>query len=286
MPPESALVAPEPVIDGNAVPAGGAVPAANDGWTSSYEGDVKTWLDGMGVSKLTEKDALGKIIPMYRNAEQKLGVPPDQLLRLPKDENDVDGFRGIMSKLGLPENADGYGLSVPAGQSDAFLKQATGWFHELGIPKRQAAGLAGKWNEYVSSQQAAAEAAYDTRFDTEMNAMKAELGDQYDASIELARRVRRAAGVSDEEAISIERAIGPKRTALMFAELGKAMGEHRFHGSDTGSATFGMSQEGARARIVELRKDTGFVNALTAGDADKKAEWTRLHKIAFPDSES
>lgn len=285
--PESALVAPEQVIDGNAAsPAAGGTPPANDaGWVSSYDGDVKTWLEGMGVSKLAEKDALAKIVPMYRNAEQRLGVPPDQLLRMPKDDNDADGFRAVMAKLGLPETPDGYGLSVPEGEPDAFLKTATTWFHELGIPKRQAAGLAGKWNEYVVAQRAAAEQAYDTQFDTEMNAMKAELGDQYDASIELARRVRRASGLSDAEAMNIERAIGPKRAAMMFAELGKAMGEHRFHGGDNGSATFGMSVEGAKARITDLRKDQEWMTKYLGGDADKKAEWTRLHKIAFPDGE-
>jgi hypothetical protein len=280
---DAVMVADDPVI-----PEGGAASAVPDQptWATSYEGDVKTWLDGMGVAKLPEKDALAKIIPMYRNAEQKLGVPADQLLRLPKDDADVEGFRGVMSKLGLPETPDGYGLTVPEGQSDAFLKQATGWFHELGILKRQAAGLAGKWNEYIAGQQTAQAEQVEVRDTKDIEAMMAEMGDEYDKNIEFSRRVRRAAGLSDDEALSVARAIGLKRATMMFAELGKAMGEHRFHGGDTGSSTFGMSVEGARARITELRKDQEFVTALTAGNADKKAEWTRLHKIAFPDQEA
>jgi hypothetical protein len=286
---ESALVQDAPVIDANTAPsasAAAAQPAGNDpAWVSSYDGDVKGWLDGMGVSKLGEKDALAKIIPMYRNAEQKLGFPSDQLLRLPKDESDVDGFRAIMTKLGKPETPDGYGLTVPDGHPDAFLKTATGWFHELDIPKRQAAGLAAKWNEYVVAQQAAAEDQFIAQADKDIAAMKAEMGEDYDKNVELSRRVRRAAGLSDEEAIAVERAIGLGRAARVFAELGKAMGEHRFHGSDTGSSTFGLSVEGAKARIADLRKDTKWQESYLSGDADKKAEWTRLHKIAFPDSE-
>lgn len=278
----AAVLNEDPAAAAAAAPGGSANEPT---WATSYEGDVKTWLDGMGVAKLPEKDALAKIIPMYRNAEQKLGVPPDQLLRLPKDENDVEGFRGVMAKLGWPETPDGYGLTVPEGQSDAFLKQATGWFHELGIPKRQAAGLAGKWNEYVAAQQTAQAEQIEANDVKDIQAMQAEMGDEYDKNVEFSRRVRRAAGLSDDEALAVARAIGLKRTTMMFAELGKAMGEHRFHGSDTGSSTFGMSVEAARARITELRKDQGFVTALTAGDADKKSEWTRLHKIAYPDGE-
>lgn len=278
------LTADDPVI--GADPAVGVTAATNEPtWATSYDGDVKTWLDGMGVAKLPEKDALAKIIPMYRNAEQKLGVPPDQLLRMPKDDNDVEGFRGVMAKLGLPETPEGYELTVPEGHPDAFLKQATGWFHELGIPKRQAAGLAGKWNEYVSAQQTAQAEQIEVRDGKDIDAMMAEMGDEYDKNVEFSRRVRRAAGLTDDEALAVARSIGLKRTTMMFAELGKAMGEHRFHGSETGSSTFGMSIEGARARITELRKDQAFVAALTAGDADKKAEWTRLHKIAHPDGE-
>lgn len=280
------MVGEEQVIDGNQG-AGAAAPAAavvsDSTWASSYEGDVKGWLDGMGVAKLPEKDALAKIIPMYRNAEQKLGVPADQLIRLPKDENDADGLRGIMAKLGLPETPDGYELPVPEGHPDAFAKAAAAKLHEIGVPKGMAQKIAAFNNEYLSSQMAAQAEQIEARDVADIDAMRAEMGDQYDKNIELSRRVRRSAGLSDDEALSIARSIGLKRATMMFAELGKSMGEHRFAGGDGGSSTFGMSIEGARARITELRKDQAFVNALTAGDADKKAEWTRLHGIAFPE---
>lgn len=253
-------------------------------WAASFEPDTKGWLDGMGVSALPEKDALAKIIPMYRSAEQKLGVPADQLLRLPK-EGDAEGFRATMTKLGLPETPDGYGLQAPDGQPGDFLKTATGWFHELGIPKGQAVGLAGKWNEYIAAQTQTAEAAFSTQAEKDILALKTEYGEDYDKNVELARRVRRSSGLSDDEAIAIERTLGLARSMKVFAELGKSLGEHRFVGGETGSTTFGMSPEAARARITDLKKDATFVNALMAGDADKKAEWTRLHKVGFPDGE-
>lgn len=268
---------------GNAAVSGAATPAGNEGdWGAGFDEDTRGWLGGMGIDKLPANEALAKVIPMYRGAEQKLGIPPDQLLRMPKDDNDADGFRGVMSKLGLPETPDGYELKVPEGKPDEFLKTATGWFHELGIPKRQAAGLAGKWNEYVSAQEQLAEDRFATQADSDILALKNEMGESYDKNVELARRVRRAAGISDEEAISIERTIGVARAMKVFAELGKSMGEHKFVGGDDGG-TFGMSIEGARARITALKSDKEWQSKYLAGDADKVAEWTRLHMTAYPE---
>lgn len=261
-------------------PGGGA---AND-WHAGFDDDTKGWLAGMGVDKLPERDALAKVIPMYRNAEKKLGVPADQLLQLPKD-GDAEGFKAVMAKLGAPETPDGYGLKVPEGQPDGFLKTAVGWFHELGIPKRQAEGLAGKWNEYLTTQQAAREQQLNDRAEQDIKALKTEYGEDYDKNVELARRVRRAAGISDQEAQQIEDTIGLGRAMKVFAELGKAMGEHRFAGSEQGGQTFGLSPESARARITDLKKDSAWMAAYLSGDADKKAEWTRLHKVAFPDQQ-
>lgn len=269
--------------DGSAAGGAAAGNPVDQAWATGFDEETRGWLGGMGVDKLPPDQALAKVIPMYRGAEKKLGVPADRLLALPKDDNDAEGFRAAMLKLGLPETPDGYGLQAPEGDPGTFIKEATGWMHELGIPKRQAHGLAEKWNGYVQAQQQSREAELNAKATKDIDSLKTELGDQYDASVELARRVRRASGLSDQEAQQIEDTIGVGRAMKMFAELGKSMGEHRFKGGEGGSTTFGMSPEGARARIVELTKDQGFQAKLFANDLTSKEEWTRLHKTAYPE---
>ena len=278
---EAAIVNEDGSAAGTGAGTGGAT--TDQTWAAGFDEETRGWLGGMGVDKLPPDQALAKVIPMYRGAEKKLGVPADRLIAMPKDDNDADGFRAAMLKLGLPETADGYDLKAPEGDPGTFLKEATGWMHELGIPKRQAHGLAEKWNGYVQAQQQAREAELNAKATKDIDGLKLELGDQYDASVELARRVRRAAGLSDQEAQQIEDTFGVGRALKMFAELGRSMGEHRFKGGEGGSTTFGMSPEGARARIVELKKDTGFQSKLFANDLAAKEEWTRLHKTAYPD---
>lgn len=280
---EAAIVNEDGSAAGAAAGAGAGGTTADQAWTTGFDEETRGWLGGMGVDKLPPDQALAKVIPMYRGAEKKLGVPADRLFTLPKDDSDADGFRAAMLKLGLPETPDGYELKAPDGDPGTFIKEATGWMHELGIPKRQAHGLAEKWNGYVQAQQTAREAELNAKAAKDIEGLKTEMGDQYDASVELARRVRRAAGLSDQEAQQIEDSIGVGRAMKMFSELGRSMGEHRFKGGDGGGSTFGMSPEGARARIVELTKDQGFQAKLFANDLASKEEWTRLHKTAYPE---
>lgn len=276
---EAAIVNEDGIAAGAGAGTGGAT--ADQTWATGFDEETRGWLGGMGVDKLPPDQALAKVIPMYRGAEKKLGVPADRLIAMPKDDNDADGFRAAMLKLGLPETPDGYELNAPEGDPGTFIKEATGWMHELGIPKRQAHGLAEKWNGYVQAQQTAREAELNAKATKDIEGLKTELGEQYDASVELARRVRRASGLSDQEAQQIEDTIGVGRAMKMFAELGRSMGEHRFKGGEGGGATFGMSPEAAKARIIDLRKDKNWTDEMFAGDANKKAEWQRLHDIAF-----
>jgi hypothetical protein len=273
------------IVDpGTGTPPGGSPPPGGGSWADSLDGEMKPWVSGMGLDKLPADQALAKVLPMYRGAEQKLGVPPDQVLRLPGKDAKPEDWRAVWNKLGAPEAPDGYELTPPEGQSDEFLKAASGWFHELGVPKSMAAGLATKWNEHVASEQARMEGVWNQRFDTELTALKGEWGDQFDGNVDFAKRVMRTAGWKTEELQAMEKALGPAAFLKGFSGLGKMLGEHRFVGGE-GQKGFGMSPEGARSRIVDLQKDATWMSSYLGGDADKKAEWTRLHEIAFPDQE-
>jgi hypothetical protein len=43
----------------------------------------------------------------------------------------------------------------------------------------------------------------------------------------------------------------------------------------------GMTVEAAKVRIGQLKSDKEWVAKYAAGGADQKAEWDRLHKIAY-----
>ena len=256
--------------------------AANGGsWADSFDADTKGWVSGMGLDKLPADQALAKVLPMYRGAEQKLGVPADQILRLPGKDAKPEDWRQVWTKLGAPEKPEEYGIQAPEGAQGEFLKNAVGWFHELGIPKPMAAGLADKWNGYVAAAQEAEIGKWNQRFDAEVAELKDAWGADYDKHFDLSNRVLRAAGFTPEQQQALEQALGPKVFRQAFAKFGSMVGEHRFAGTEgQGQGGFGMSPEAARQRIVDLQKDQAWQTAYLAGDADKRAEMTRLHEIA------
>jgi hypothetical protein len=246
---------------------------------------MKPWVSGMGLDKLAPDQALAKVLPMYRGAEQKLGVPADQVLRLPGKDAKPEEWKAVYQRLGAPDKPEGYELTAPEGDNGEFLKTASAWFHEIGVPKSQAAALAGKWAEYTQAQKVAMDGQWNQRFDTEVAALKTEWGDSFDKNSDLASRVQRAGGWTTEQLQAMEKALGPKAFMAGFAKFGGMVGEHRFTGGE-GEKQYGMSSEGARSRIADLKKDQGWVAKYSSGDADAKAEWTRLHQIAFPDQQA
>ena len=252
-------------------------------WASSLPDEMKPWIGGMGLDKLDAPAALAKVLPMYRGAEQKLGVPADQVLRLPGKDAKPEDWRAVWQRLGAPEKPEDYGIEPPQqGGDPEFLKTAVGWFHELGIPKAMAASLAGKWNEYAAAAQTRAEGQWNERFDKEVADLKNEWKAEYDKNLDLSNRVLRAAGFTPEQQMAIEQALGPKAFRQSFAKFGAMVGEHRFHGGNT-NTVFQMSTEAAKTRLEDLKKDNAFQTKLLGGDADAKAEWTRLHQVAFPE---
>lgn len=258
-------------------------PAAANEWHAGLDADTKGWIGGMGLDKLPAEQALAKVIPMYRGAEQKLGVPAEQLLRLPGKDAKPEDMRAFYTKLGAPEKPEGYELPLPDGADPEFAKQASSWFHELGIPKAAAAGLTAKWNEWAASMQAKQDEQWNARFDKEVEALKGEWkGDDYAKNTDLAKRVMKAAGWAPEQLQAIERALGPAAFLKGFAKFGAMVGEHRFVG-DGGSQQFAQSPEQAQARIKDLQKDAQWMAKYLSGDADKAAEWKRLHEVAFPE---
>lgn len=250
-------------------------------WADSFDADTKQWVAGKGWDKLAPDAVLPELVKGYRGAESKLGISPDQLLRLPGKDAKPEDMRQVWTKLGLPEKPEGYEIQAPEGSDGEFLKMALGKFHELGVPKPMAHGVISWWNEQMAAKQEAEIGKWNQRFDTEVAALKSAWGQDYDKHIDLSNRVLRAGGADTEKQKQLEQVWGPKFFREFFAKFGGMVGEHRFVGGENQQGQFGMSAEGAKQRIADLNKDAAWKAAFLNGDADKKAEWTRLHEVAY-----
>jgi len=85
------------------------------------------------------------MLTSYQQLEAHVGVPADQLLKLPSQDADPKEWDRVWARLGRPENADGYGdFTLPEGvpADDGRTKAFKEFAHSIGLNTKQAGELA------------------------------------------------------------------------------------------------------------------------------------------------
>lgn len=149
--------------------------AAHKPWYDGLPDDLKA--QGHVTRHASVEDAVRALI----GAEKRLGVPADQLVRLPtKPEERAE----LYGKLGAPETAEGYKITVPDGASDADKAAAQSFaehMHKAGPFPPDFVEAAVAWNneqaEAASKALADADAASKLAGET---FLKDQLKDKYD----------------------------------------------------------------------------------------------------------
>lgn len=264
------------VAAGEAQPAAASTAAPSGEWFDSFPDDVKGVVTNKGWK--SPADAVGS----YMNLEKLLGADKaGRAIVPPKDDAPAEEWSAFWGKMGRPETPDGYQLPVPEGDPGEFAKTASTWFHEAGIPAKQATALVEKWNEYQQATAQQMEAEWQQKSALDVQELQKAWGPQFDAQAEISRRAIREAGLTQEQAVAIERAIGIKAAAEAFSKLGRAFVEAPMKGGEGRAMSFGGTPDDAKARIAALRQDPGWSAKYINGDADARSEFDRLHQIAF-----
>lgn len=260
-----------------ASPAASASPSGSP-WYGSFEPDLKGYIETKGFP--ADEKGLSALASSYRNLEKHFGVPAEQLLKLPKDENDKDGWGKIYERLGRPEKPEEYQLPTPEGDDGEYAKFISTVMHDLGITKKQAQALAAKQNEFIGEMTKREVAAYQETIKTQDQALKSEWGPGYDKRVQIAKGAFAELGLKPEVVDAMEKAIGFAETMKFFHTIGSKIGEDKFVSAE-GSPGFAgaMSPAAAAARIDAIKGDPVLSAKYIAGDAALKAEMDKLHHI-------
>jgi hypothetical protein len=270
--------APDTTTTTTAAPATTATPAA---WHSTFDEDTKGWLGNRGLDKLDGEKALPELVKTARNAEKLLGVPADQILRMPKD-GDPAATRAILQRLGMPEKPDQYEIPVPEGDKGEFSKTAAAWFHEAGLTKAQAKVVAEKWNEHIGGMSKAEAAAAATRMAENESALKKEWGPAYEARLAAAGQIATKLGLDPAAADVLREKLGAAGLAKFVFSLGEKLGEAQFVTGDGGDFGGLMSPAQANAKINELRGNKDWTARYLAGGKPEMEEMRKLQALANP----
>lgn len=263
-----------------ATPPAAAPLAAVPDWTSSLPEEAKGYVQNKGW-----KDPNG-VLESYRNLEKLHGVPPELIIKLPKDAADKAGWDAVQQRLGRPEKADGYNIPVPEkGGDPAFAKWAKDQLFEQGIPAKAGENLVAKFNEYIAGQQKAVTDAANVERTNQANALKKEWGSAHDHEIGVAKRACQTFGVDAATVDKIENAIGFEGVMKLFNKIGKGLGEDKFVSGGAADGNRPLTPEAAGAKLKALQADKVWSGRYLSGDADACAEATRLLTAMDPHQE-
>jgi len=275
-----------PTTGAAATTTGATPPAGGDAWFSGIQNpEVRTWAEAKGF-----KDPMAVAESAY-NLEKLMGFDrAGRTIVMPGENATADELKAFHAKIGVPETPEGYGLKVPDGQPDDFMKQAAQWMHQAGVPASAAQKLAEQWNGYVGAQQQAAEQQFAQMSASEFQSWQAEQGAALNQNLELARRAtaqflpeKLAVGgqeISRQEALDrIERAIGTGNMMRLFSQIGSGLSEHKMLQGSGGGV---MTPAQASQRIAELKSNREWTQAYLSGDQSKAKELSDLIALANP----
>lgn len=221
----------------------------------------------------------------HRAAEQFIGVPPNQLLRLPKDAADEQGWKSLWTRLGTPDTPAGYdfstiknadGTDLEASLLERFRTTAA----NLKLPKDMATGMVQDFVKQQAEARAESEAATAAAVLAEKSKLAANWGPNMQSNMLVAQNAAKALGISPEVVVALEKNVGYAQTMEMFRNIGSKIGEDTFVSNAFSGAPGGvMTREAAMARMTELKVDSAWTAKFLSGDAAATREFQNLTTI-------
>lgn len=268
-----------------ATPAPAAAPAASGKWYEplGFDADTVGWMENRGLTGMDATEATKNAINGFRNAEKFLGVPKDQLLRMPNFEKaEATELNEFWGKLGKPADPKDYGIKVPDGQPTDYADFMAQAMHAAHVPKGMAEALVKANEGYLAKMAEAQQAAKVDANKAQVETLKKEWGEAHDAQLGLAKNAAAELGVTEAHLDALQDVLGYDGTMKFFASIGEKFSEPQFHSGNGGDSSGPMTPTKAQARIKELQGDKEWAAKYLAGNTEARAEMERLMRAAYP----
>ena len=195
------------------------------------------------LQNFQDHNALAK---SYVNLVKKMGVPSEQLLRLPTE--DGEGWDDVYNALGRPQDAEGYQFSqeIPEG----FDQYA----HEQGLSQRQADSILDSYHNLMASQEEADAEAYDQNRVESLQTLQQDWKHSYQENADLANRAFMQFATPELVDLVNETGIGSDPEMVKFLyRIGSFLAEDNVLATHPSQG--GLSPDQAQTRIDELMTD-------------------------------
>jgi len=279
-PVDTGTTAAAPATATPAAPAAAPAPEAptlSGNWYDGFNDDLKGYAQNKGWKDVPAA------LESYRNLEKLVGVPQDQLIKLPKSDAPPEAWDEVWGKLGRPTDPKDYGFRAPEGQDASFAEWMGKTFHAAGVPKAMAEQIATAYTEFGQQMETQQQEARQAQLATEAAELKTKWGAAHEQNLNVARQAAQGLGIDGETIDALEAGMGYAKVMELFHTLGSRMGEGAYVSHDRSQQSGILTPEAAQQRIQALRKDTDFINRYQAGDEKARREFEQLHKWAYPE---
>ena len=277
--------------------AGGGGAGGTPAWHANIDPTIKSFWEGKKYDISDPSKLVDVVTRNYQHAEKFLGVPADELLRLPKPNAETAEINAFWNKVGVPKEGKDYDFAAlkMADGSDldpAFLDAMRASFHANRVPKDMAPNVIKDVVKYLESNDATELAEKTAYVQQQEQELQRAWGTRYQTNVILAKdalgRLGQAAGISAEDAgkawdaLTTSGGIGAAQAMRMLFTLAQRMGEApsifaERRGGSGDTAT--MTPEDARREIDALKQDKDFGNRLRNKNVEAMRKWTQLHQI-------
>jgi hypothetical protein len=258
--------------------------------TPWYEGKLDAELIGHIENKGWKKDDPGRVAieatKQARELQKHFGVPPDQLIKLPKDTTDEAGWRAVRERLGAPKEAKDYDLTSVkhADGKDidtALADTLRAAMHKAGTPKDSAPEIvkatSSTWTTRRPPRPTSGRAACADRARRPARRSGAPTGSS------TASRPCRARGAPPApmkaRPSSSKPCRTPSATRIRWSSGARSAPARPRTRSTTPTGGNPTTRNGAVARKAELMADKAWANRYLAGGANERREMDALNLL-------
>ena len=265
--------------DSGAIDSGGSILSAEQPAITSnpMEFNPTGLPDGLGEEpSLQTFDSVDKLAKSYVNLVKKMGVPSEQLLRLPGEGEPMDD---LYNALGRPEDHNGYNLGDFEPEQTENFRQ---FVHELGLNNQQAETIYQAYQQDIAERDQASQQEFEQFEVDNLNALQQEWGDQFNHNLEMARRAFMNFATPEAVKVIEETGMGNHPELLkVFARIGEVLAEDSVLPGTNNSVLGGMNAASAQEQINSLMSDKEFrqsyMDAYDPSHQEAVAKMTKLH---------
>lgn len=244
-------------------------------WTASLPDETKAYVANKGWSDPS------KAVESYLQLEKFVGAEKaSRGVVLPNEKSTPEEINAFYSRLGRPQDVNGYEVKLPDGFPDPeFPKMALPLLHKHNLTKAQGEALMGDFAEMVTQGQKARMEAEQAEFVKQEAALKGKWADQFDRNVEIAKRGAKKLGFSDEIIDQLEAKTGFAGVIEALHNAGMLLGEGNFVESGF-AAKAAETLEVLTAKRREMAADPTFGQRMHSSDpatkAAAEAEWKAI----------